>query len=176
MTLIDRELAHVDYAVYARRGACAGCTELPTLAGERWVGLDDSLAHLQVSQWMRSTYPQVRLALRSDSLAALVKAVAAGIGIAVLPRFAAAQDEAIEQISAPLTDVSMSVWLLSHPDSRGNARVRALTQFLVERIPRELGAIVTAGACRQSLCNAQRKAAAAPSTRARKARPQVLGV
>lgn len=125
---------------------------------------------------VRSTYPHVRVALRSDSLAALIKAVAAGIGIAVLPRFAAAQNEAIEQISAPLTDVSMPVWLLSHPDSRGNARVRALTQFLVERIPRELGAIVTTGACRQDLCNAQRKAAAAPSTRARNCRPQVLGV
>jgi len=175
-TLIGRELTRVDYAVYSRRGSYGGCAELPSLAGERWVGLDDSLAHLQISQWMRSTYPQVRLALRSDSLAALIKAVAAGIGIAVLPRFAAAQDEAIEQISAPLTDVSMPVWLLSHPDSRGNARVRALTQFLVERIPRELGAIVTTGACRQSLCNAQRKATAAPSTRARKAKPQVLTV
>jgi DNA-binding transcriptional LysR family regulator len=169
-TLIGRELTRVDYAVYARRGAYAGCAELPALTGERWVGLDDSLAHLQISQWMRSTYPQVRLALRSDSLAALIKAVAAGIGIAALPRFAAAQDDAVEQISAPLPGVSMPVWLLSHPDSRGNARVRALSQFLVGRIPGELEAIVTSGACRQGLCNAHGRARTATPQRVRKVR------
>ena len=152
--LIGRELARVDYAVYARRGAYAGHADLPALAGERWVGLDDSLSHLQIAQWLRQTYPQVRLALRSDSLAALIKAVAAGIGIAVLPRFAAAQEDAIEQISAPLQDVQMPVWLLSHPDSRGNARVRALSQFLIQQIPRELGCIVSNGACRERLCEA----------------------
>ena len=41
-TLIGRELARVDYAVYARLGTYGGCAELPALAGERWVGLDDS--------------------------------------------------------------------------------------------------------------------------------------
>lgn len=165
--LIGRQLTSVDYAVYARRGAYATCVDLPALASERWVGLDDSLAHLQIAQWMRATYPQVRVALRSDSLAALIKAVAAGIGIAVLPRFAAAQDEGVEQISAPLADVSMPVWLLSHPDSRGNARVRALTAFLVEWIPRELAAIVTTGACRPGLCNPQGLAAAKGTRKSR---------
>lgn len=152
--LIGRELTRVDYAVYARRGAYAECSELPALANERWVGLDESLSHLQISEWMRQTYPGVRLTLRSDSLAALIKAVAAGIGISVLPRFAAAQDDGVEQISAPLKDVQMPVWLLSHPDSRGNARVRALSQFLVQQIPRELGRIVSTGICRERLCEA----------------------
>lgn len=105
--------------------------------------------------------------MRSDSLAALIKAVAAGIGIAVLPRFAAAQDDGVEQISAPLKDVQMPVWLLSHPDSRGNARVRALSQFLVQQIPRELGRIVSTGACRERLCEALLPESVARATHAR---------
>lgn len=150
--LVGRQLAQVDYAIYAPLRWAEWPGTPAELAAARWLGLDHSLGHLQIAQWMREQHPGVRVALRSDSLAALIKAVAAGTGIAVLPRFAAAQEAGIRQISAPLPDVHMPVWLLSHPDSRSNARVRALSQFLAERIPLELTQILARGPCADSLC------------------------
>lgn len=150
--LLGRQLAQVDYAIYAPMQWSQWPGTAAELAAARWLGLDHSLGHLQIAQWMRTQHPGVRVALRSDSLAALIKAVAAGSGIAVLPRFAAAQDIGVRQISAPLPEVHMPIWLLTHPDSRSNARVRALSQFLTERIPSELHQILAHGPCADALC------------------------
>ncbi len=39
----------------------------------------------------------------------------------------------------------MGLWLLHHPDVRGNARVRALASYLAQAVPLELERIVREG-------------------------------
>lgn len=48
------------------------------------------------------------------------------------------------RISEPLP-VAMNVWLLTHPDVRGNARVRALLQHIAERTPPLLAQLLCDG-------------------------------
>lgn len=48
---------------------------------------------------------------------------------------------------------------MSHPDARGNARVRALTQHLAEHVPQRLDALLSGGACSASVLPCQRGSA-----------------
>jgi hypothetical protein len=45
----------------------------------------------------------------------------------------------------------MGLWLLNHPDVRGNARVRALSGFLAQAVPAEIARLQTTGAVCKTL-------------------------
>jgi DNA-binding transcriptional LysR family regulator len=132
--LIAREVGEIGSAIYAtpalrhRLGADAPLESLP------WIGFDGAMGGVLQARWMRETLPQVRPRLRMDSFLAIIQAAALGVGVAALPAFAAAQEPRLIRISEPLP-VAMNVWLLTHPDVRGNARVRALLQHIAERTP-----------------------------------------
>ncbi len=83
--------------------------------------------------------------LRMDSFVAILQ----GVGVAALPAFAAAQESRLVRISEALDAPGMPIWLLTHPDVRDNARVRALLQKLVGASPcceRSLQALLAPGA------------------------------
>jgi DNA-binding transcriptional LysR family regulator len=132
--LIARKVGEIGSAIYAtptlrhRLGADAPLESLP------WIGFDGAMGGVLQARWMRETLPQVRPRLRMDSFLAIIQAAALGVGVAALPAFAAAQEPRLIRISEPLP-VAMNVWLLTHPDVRGNARVRALLQHIAERTP-----------------------------------------
>lgn len=70
----------------------------------------------------------------------LLRACAHGLGVAVLPTFAAAQLRELVRLSEVIEQPSTALWLLSHPDVRDNARVRAFSEFVATALPAELGA------------------------------------
>jgi DNA-binding transcriptional LysR family regulator len=169
-TLVGRQLALIDYAVFARYGTPV-VADRSNLREHHWIGFDDALQHLQIAQWVKNTI-DVRPRVRVDSLQAMLQAVAAGIGVAVLPRFAAAQDGRLVQISEPIDGPRMPIWLLTHPDVRGNARVRALSQHLSERLPAAITSATAMAACADRLwC----KRAFAPQRRANQRRRSKTG-
>ena len=64
-----------------------------------------------------------------------------GVGVALLPADVAEGLQLVGKIKADdkrgeQKEVSFSsdIWLLTHPDYRGNARVRACMQFLTDRL------------------------------------------
>ncbi|HVQ05150.1 MAG TPA: LysR substrate-binding domain-containing protein, partial [Burkholderiaceae bacterium] len=99
-----------------------------------------------IAQWFRHALPDVRPRLRLDSMSALMKAAAAGIGAVLLPTFAAAQEPALVRVTEEIDGPEMGLWLLSHPDVRGNARVRALAAHLAQAVPLEIERLMRSGA------------------------------
>ena len=63
-------------------------------------------------------------------MAALVKA---GLGIALLPDDVA---DGLPLLGSPDREFQSDLWLLTHRDLRSNARVKACSQFLTERLMR----------------------------------------
>ena len=70
---------------------------------------------------------------------------------AVLPVFAASQEDSLVRITDVIPDIGTDLWALSHPDLRGNARVRALSEHLAAGVPRVLAEILDSGACSSRL-------------------------
>jgi DNA-binding transcriptional LysR family regulator len=161
-SLVGRKLATLRYAVYASP-ALLPRSKAPDLEALPWVGFDERLAYLGIAQWFARVLPGVRPRLRMDSLAAMLRAAAAGVGAVVLPTFAASQQDGLVRITDVIPDVHTDIWLLTHPDLRGNARVRALSDHLAANIPREMEKILEQGArcSRFAPCPEQRRRAGA---------------
>jgi len=147
-TLVGRRVAAMHYAVFASKAVLGRRRGMPVLTELPWVGFDDRIAHFQIAQWFRTALPDVHPRLRLDSMSALMKAAAAGIGAVVLPTFAAAQEPALLRVTLPIQGPEMGLWLLNHPDVRGNARVRALAAYLAQTVPLEIERLEQGG----SLC------------------------
>jgi DNA-binding transcriptional LysR family regulator len=166
--LVGRRIAVMRYAVYAARSLLPPRGRTPVLEELPWVGFDERIAHFDIARWFSSALPRVRPRLRFDSMPALLKAAAAGAGAVVLPTFAASQEPALIRVTPPIERPQMGLWLLNHPDVRGNARVRALSDFLFENVPGELARLGEAGAtCKQF--------AACPVARRRASRTRKAG-
>jgi DNA-binding transcriptional LysR family regulator len=135
--LLGREVGELRYAVYGSRELMNGAgtatlTELP------WLGFEDNLADLAVARWQRAQTPDKPARVRFGSLAPMLQAAAEGLGIAVLPLFAAERHESLVRLGPVLDQPRMKLWVLSQREVRDNARVRALHRFLAKRIPRAL--------------------------------------
>jgi DNA-binding transcriptional LysR family regulator len=134
------------YAVFASKAVLGRRRGAPVLAELPWVGFDERISHFQIAKWFADALPQVRPRLRADSMSALMKAAANGLGAALLPTFAAAQEPALLRVTTPIQGPEMNLWLLNHPDVRGNARVRALSAYLAQAVPVELERLAEGGA------------------------------
>ncbi len=145
--LLGRQLATVHYAVYLQRSRLNEMGDSPSLEEMDWIGLNDRVSHLAVARWSALNLPFAAPRLRFDSLMTLLRAANVGAGAAVLPTFAAAQCPDLVRITDPIPDLLMPVWVLSHPDARGNARVRALVQHLVDLASLRLAALEAGSAC-----------------------------
>jgi hypothetical protein len=141
--MVGRRVAVLRYAIYMPRALARRAeSDLGTLP---WVGFDDRIAYTEVAQWFRAAFPGVTPRLRADSLPAMLHAAAAGVGAVVLPMFAAAGEPRLVRVTPPIAGPEMGLWLLHHPDVRGNARVRALTQWLADAVPAEIERLAAAG-------------------------------
>jgi DNA-binding transcriptional LysR family regulator len=120
--LMGRRISSVAFAVYAAaRPEAAG-----DLAGERWIGPDDTLADTSVARWMRSAMPSVRPHMRTDSLVAMRELCAAGAGLAALPCYLGDSDARLVRMRPPIAEMTTALWVLTHPDLARTARVRLL--------------------------------------------------
>ncbi len=128
--LVGRRLAAIAMAPYAAPAYLAGRGETRSLEAHDWLGLDESLAHLGASTWMGQHVPPERIVFRSSSLLALQAAARAGLGVAPLPCYLGDADTALSRLGPAIPEMASALWLLTHPDLRRVARVRAFLGFM----------------------------------------------
>jgi len=144
--LIGRRIAVMQYATYAPLALAPPKRAAPKIEDLPWLGFDERISQYEIARWFHDALPQVRPRLRLDSMAALLKMAAAGAGAVAAPMFAAAQEPGLVRVTPPIDRPEMGLWLLNHPDVRGNARVRALCDFLADAVPKELARLNAVGA------------------------------
>ena len=132
--LVGRRVGNIRTALYASRAYLKSLGRTHAPDDWRWVALDDSLSHLEQAKWLRANVAEDRVALRVDSLVAMVDAVAAGIGVGLLLAPLADARRELVQLQEPQPQLDTQLWVLTHPDLRDVARVRALTDHLFEAL------------------------------------------
>jgi DNA-binding transcriptional LysR family regulator len=127
--LVARRVATVGMAIYgAKKWRNAGPGAAP------WVAPDDTLAHIGAARWIARNVPDARIALRASSLRTLHDAVRAGLGLSVLPCFRGDGDKALIRFGAPMAELAHPLWLVTHPDLRKAARIRAFLDFAAREL------------------------------------------
>lgn len=132
--LVGRRAGVIQTALYASRDYLATLDPGHTEADYRWVGHDPVLSHLQSAKWMSRHVPDERVVVRVDSLVAMAHAVAAGFGVGWLLCPLGNARPGLQQLRPPPSELDTQVWVLTHPDLKRVARIRALTDFLYERL------------------------------------------
>ena len=131
--LVGRRVGTLRTALYASRAYLRGRGGKAARESHRWIGHEPALAHLQSARWMRKNVPDAHVALRVDSLVTMADAVAAGLGVAWLLT-PLAEARKLQQLEPPPEAFDTRVWVLTHPDLKRVARIKALTDFLHERL------------------------------------------
>ncbi len=140
--LVGRQLGMTHCRAYALRGAAdlpQTVQALDTLVREvPWVAFERD-AHARVyDRWMRQQLAQARVRVRVDIFNAMAAMLRTGVGIGVLPTFMAARHPELLPVSDPIPELSVPVWMLTHPDLRQTARVRAFMQHVGDAVAARL--------------------------------------
>jgi DNA-binding transcriptional LysR family regulator len=94
-----------------------------------WIGYGEPLAQIPAGKWLAAHVPAERIVYRSNTILGQAEAVAAGIGIGLLPCFIAEQRADLVRFGEPIASLDHGLWLLTHPDLRNAARVRAFMDY-----------------------------------------------
>lgn len=113
-----RKLAALPYGVF-------GTSAAVSRPQPRWVARAHPESESPESEWERQNVVDVAARARFDALVALV---AEGVGVGLMPRAIAARHGLTELPSfrASVAHLERTAWLLTHPDLRKTARVRAV--------------------------------------------------
>lgn len=135
--MVGRKLSRIFFRLYASRhyvkkhGMPATTDEF---SSHHFLVPNESLAALSVTQWLNKHVPAHCVAAASDKLSTLFKFAQQDLGIAALPHYVGQSDENMLEILELPDDCHRNVWILTHPDLRNTARVRAFMQFMYQSI------------------------------------------
>lgn len=121
------------FALYSTDAYLAQAGERP-LKEHDWCAIEGTAGWM--SPWAFPT-PEAALArfrFQSRASRAVLNAVAEGVGLALLPCYFADRYETVIRASDPIKTLDLTLWVLTHPDLRGTARVRALMNHLYEEL------------------------------------------
>jgi DNA-binding transcriptional LysR family regulator len=128
--LVGRRAGSIQTAPYAARAYLENHAQPARWQDHRWIGPDESLAHLEQAKWLAANIDDARVAVRIDSLAGMLDCALQGMGAAMLLCPLADQHPGLVRLAEPLPELDTPVWILTHPDLKKLARIKALTTFL----------------------------------------------
>ncbi len=129
---VGRRVSDIAFARYA----APEIADLPEDA-RPFIGFGDELSHLAAAEWVAANVAPGNLALRCNTIPAQIAAATAGLGAALLPCFAAAHMEAagrLVRLGGTEPTAKTGLWLLTHADLRGAARIRAFLDHIGQAI------------------------------------------
>lgn len=132
--LVGRHVGDIRTAAYASRAYLGTVGRRARPSDLDWVAPDAALAHLEQSKWLAANIPAQRVAMSVDSLVGMLLAVRHGIGAAMLLCPLADRYDDLVQLQPPPAALDTQLWILTHPDLRQVARIRAFSQFMFERL------------------------------------------
>lgn len=135
-TLFGRKIGTLAFAVYGHRDR-TGQSVHASGDSVPWIGPDEAMVYPELVAWMRQQDVDSRCRYRVDSVLGMYAAVRAGQGVAVLPCYLGDPDPLLVRLGEPVADMATELWILTHPDLRKSARVRALTGFVADAVKRK---------------------------------------
>lgn len=136
--LFGRKLATVAWAVYGRRADYIGVSPSPDeLYQYKWASYGSGLSRLRAFKFVEGRVPREKIAYRSDSVSGVAAAIAAGMGVGLLPCMHGDFMPNLVRISPVVPDVFDELWILTHPDIRKSGRVHAFMTHCAKAIAKQ---------------------------------------
>jgi DNA-binding transcriptional LysR family regulator len=137
--LVARKLVSAGWSMYASVDYVTrkGTPPAPeALAGHDVIAFDDSMAQTPGGTWFAAHAKGCQIAMRGNSVVAVLNAASCGMGVAVIPCFLGEQEPKLRRLTPRVLD-ARDIHLVVHPDLARVARVRAVMDFIVELFERD---------------------------------------
>jgi DNA-binding transcriptional LysR family regulator len=134
--LFGRKLTGIAWAFYGPREGTASLRRdgrAFNFARHTVIGWDEP-ARIVAADWLGANVPAERIGLRANSLVHQLRAVAAGLGIALLPCYLGDGEPGVRRVSAVLPDLESELWIVTHQDLKNTARIRAFLSVIGDAI------------------------------------------
>lgn len=122
--LVGRPVGRIAQAVYARAD----------MAADAWIGPDRHLGYAALDAWMEANGTDASCRYRVDTMLGMLMAARDGLGRAVLPCYLADAEPALMRVGEPIAELTTELWLLTHPDLRRVARIRAFMACIAQAL------------------------------------------
>lgn len=133
--LVGRKHAELFFAAFASVELIESLGPDPSYSDFPWVAFDLAVTR-NTDNWLEKHGKGARIALRASAMPIILGATQAGIGAALLPCLLADADPTLRRIGG-YCEGGIHLWVLTHPQLRGTARIRAFTRFMGELIARD---------------------------------------
>lgn len=135
-SLIGRRICKFRFAMYASRAYMKKHRDRD-LEDHQWILTDESFEQLPPAIWKKKERSAAQIVFASNNMMVTINAVRRGLGVAPLPCFIGDGERDLVRVIDPPETLTMDLWILTHPDLRNTARVRALMSYLVEALEKE---------------------------------------
>jgi DNA-binding transcriptional LysR family regulator len=138
-SLVGRRIAPDPWTLYCSRAYAAAHPRPRTAAdlrGHQIIGGGGDKIWPPYRAWLQRHRLEEAVTMHHSSASGLLAAVRAGAGLAVLPSFVADRDPDLVRCLKPIAGDDSEMWLLTHERLRHTPRVRAVMDFLGERLTR----------------------------------------
>lgn len=134
--LIGRRICKFRWAMYASR-AYAKTNRDTALEDHAWILTDDGFEQLPAAIWKKKERSAAHIVFSSNNVMATIGATKTSLGVAPLPCFLGDSEAGLVRVAEPIEALTMDLWVLTHPDLRNTARIKALMSYLVETLEAE---------------------------------------
>ena len=139
--LVGRQLCIDDWALYCSRDYAARHgvpTSRAQMKKHPFIGGGGGHLWIHSQAWLQSLGLESQVAMHHATSGGLLSGVRSGFGIAVLPCVVADGDPDLVRCVPPPVDHGRILWLFTHERCRHTPRVRAVIDFLYERLSRHV--------------------------------------
>ena len=98
---------------------------------------NESLAGMPANKWLRRHVDEKNIAACSDKLTGLYHMARQGLGLTIMPHYVAESDPDMIEVMQLPPECNHHLWILTHPDIRFTARVKAFMQFMYQETERK---------------------------------------
>lgn len=104
--------------------------DMQQLASYRWVSYVDNLLYTEQLAYLKELNPDIKPHFQSTSITSQYTAIKSGLGIGILPCFLAEQDSSLRKLCADEINLTRSLYLVTHPESKRLSQVNTVWQYL----------------------------------------------
>lgn len=140
--LWGRKLADVAWTLYGARtylDANGGPLSAPDELGRHaLIGWEETVLGILAADWLSRSAPAEAFVYRTSSLVNQLVAAKAGIGLALLPCYLGdGEADLARSLPGPVPELTGELWIVTHAELKGTARVRAFFDLVGEGLARE---------------------------------------
>lgn len=132
--IVMRRICSIGMAVYGSAShKKAGRSRWHTLP---WIAFDQDLEDSVEMKWLSKNVPGYRPSFRCSAMSGVIRSCEAGLGLALLPCFAATRSESLVQLS-PAPEFQRDLYLLSHRQTGNIRRFRVIADWIAALAARD---------------------------------------